>query len=138
MAVVPPTSVVKLAAVNVLLRVVVLALFKVTFPSAVPSPTLPVKVITPAPAFMVRFLAEALLRVELKITPTPVRVVVLANTTGLAKLISAEAFMVKPDNVMMSLPVVLSVVNALLLPIVPDSAIPSATLVVLVVVRVIP
>ena len=61
----------------------------------------------------------------------------LANTTGLAKLISAEAFMVKPDNVMMSLPVVLSVVNGLLLPIAPDNVIPSV-MVVEVVVRVIP
>ena len=137
MAVVPPASVVKLAAVNVLLRVVVLELFRVKFPSAVPSPTLPVKVITPVPEFIVRFWANALLRVELKITPTPVRVVVLANTTGLAKLISAKAFMVKPDNVMMSLPVVLSVVNGLLLPIAPDNVIPSV-MVVEVVVRVIP
>lgn len=137
MAVVPPASVVKLAAVSVLLRVVVLVLFNVTFPSATPSPTLPVKVIIPVPAFIVRCWADALLRVELKITPTPVRVVVLAKITGLAKLISAEVCMVNPDNMMLSLPVVLSVVNGLLLPIAPDNVIPSV-MVALVVVRVNP
>ena len=136
-AVVPAASVVKLAAISVLLRVVVLELFRLTLPNAVPSPTLSAKVITPVPAFMVRSWAAALLRVELKMTPTPFRVVVLAKITGLAKLIAAEVCMVNPDNVRLSLPVVLSVVNGLLLPIAPDNVIPPV-IVALVVVRVNP
>ena len=76
MAVVPPVSVVRLAADKVPPIVVVALLFKMTVPKAVLVPTLPVKVIMPVPESKVRSWAVVLVMVELKVMPTPVKCVV--------------------------------------------------------------
>ena len=120
MAVVPPVSVVRLAADKVPPIVVVALLFKMTVPKAVLVPTLPVKVIMPVPESKVRSWAVVLVMVELKVIPTAVKCVVLVKTTGFAKLIAPVVWMVPPDKVMAVLPVVVRLANEFALPMVPD------------------
>ena len=64
MAVVPDASVTKLAAAKLLLIVLMPVLFKITAPSAVVNPTVPVKVTPPVPLLTVNARAELLPTVD--------------------------------------------------------------------------
>ena len=93
-------------------------------------PTTPPKVVVPLSFTVNAYAVVGDSSVELNVTPTPVKIVVLAKMTGLAKLIAAAVLTVPPDKVIAAVPVVVRLVKTALLPIVLDNSIPPVLVVV--------